>query len=149
MTRRDLSGSSLLSPNDDIGTPRTTVRGSVSNSAQAALRLLGLRARGDERAGAGARVRLARPGDAEAAALVLPALDVDLAAEQFDDAARNRQAQADAVVRTRQAVVHLPEAVEDVGQRVARNPYARVGDFNIPPVGAFRARAHRHAPRRG
>src|ERR671916_412919 len=129
MTRRDLSGSSLLSPNDDIGDPLTTVRGSVSNSAQAALRLLGLVARGDERAGARARVRLARPGDAEAAALVLPALDRNLAVEQFDDAARDGEPEAHPVVGARQAVVHLPEVVEDVRQRFARHPYPRVRDL--------------------
>src|SRR5919198_2573000 len=91
---------------------------------------------GDERAGAGARSRLARPGDAEAAALVRPALDRDLAFEQLDDLARQRQAQAHSAVGARQAVVHLPEPLEDEGERVARNADACVRDLNIPPVRA-------------
>src|SRR5437868_2239910 len=90
----------------------------------------------DERACAGARSRLARPGDAEAAAIVLLALDRYLAFEQRDDLARDGETQSDAVIGARQSVVNLPEAVKDVRERVARNADACVGDLNIPPIRA-------------
>src|ERR1043165_1682654 len=103
---------------------------------------------GDERAGAGARSRLARPGDAEAAALVRSALDGDLAFEQLDDLARERQAKPDPAVRAREPVVNLPEALEDEGKRVARDADACVLDLNLPPIRPFDARRHRDAARR-
>src|SRR5829696_2192933 len=68
-----------------------------------------------ERARPGALPDAARPGDAEAAASLRLALDRYLAFEQFHDLARDGESQSGPAVGAREAVIHLPELVEDVG----------------------------------
>ena len=88
----------------------------------------------DKRACSGALPYAARPDDAKAAARIRLAFDADLAFEQFDYLARYRKAKPRSTVSARQAVVNLPEFVEDVGQRLARYADACIFYFQTPVV---------------